>query len=93
MVPSNVGHLQAVFNVAAFELARQLRRPDPDRGPVSLRNFAVALAERKPVCSRFFQGHPRPRKRTLGLLKATASISVFADPDCPSSPFGLSVAP
>jgi hypothetical protein len=41
MVPSNVGHLQAVFNVAAFELARQLRRPDPDRGPVSLRNFAV----------------------------------------------------
>jgi hypothetical protein len=28
------------------ELARQLRRPDPDRRPVSLRKVAAALAER-----------------------------------------------
>jgi hypothetical protein len=28
------------------ELARQLRRPDPDRRPVSLRKVAAAVAER-----------------------------------------------
>ncbi len=33
------------------ELARQLRRPDPDRRPVSLRQVAAALAERGYVAS------------------------------------------
>ena len=33
------------------ELARQLRRPDPDRRPVSLRKVAAALAERGYVAS------------------------------------------
>ena len=33
------------------DLARQLRRPDPDRRPVSLRKIAAALAERGYVAS------------------------------------------
>jgi hypothetical protein len=33
------------------ELARQLRRPDPDRRPVSLRKVSAALAERGDVAS------------------------------------------
>jgi hypothetical protein len=33
------------------ELARQLRRPNPDRRPVSLRKIAAALAERGYVAS------------------------------------------
>jgi hypothetical protein len=33
------------------ELARQLRRPDPDRRPVTLRKIAAALAERGYVAS------------------------------------------
>jgi hypothetical protein len=33
------------------ELARQLRRPDPDRRPVSLRKIPAALAERGYVAS------------------------------------------
>ena len=32
-------------------LARQLRRPDPDRRPISLRKVAAALAERGYVAS------------------------------------------
>ena len=33
------------------ELARQLRRPDPDRRPISLRKVAAALAARGYVAS------------------------------------------
>jgi hypothetical protein len=33
------------------ELARQLRRPDPNRRPISLRKVAAALAERGYVAS------------------------------------------
>jgi hypothetical protein len=45
-------------------------------------------ANRTALCSRFVPWLPRPGKRILGLLKATAGISVFAH----CAPFGLSVA-
>jgi hypothetical protein len=34
-----------------IELARRLRRPDPDRRPISLRKVPAALAERGYVAS------------------------------------------
>ncbi len=62
------------------ELARQLRRPDPDRRPVSLRKIAAALAERGYLASTgkpYEAGAISPRcsanKRISGLANATTA--------------------
>jgi hypothetical protein len=38
-----------------IDLARQLRRPDPDRRPTSVRKVAATVAERSDVASRPYE--------------------------------------
>jgi hypothetical protein len=75
------------------ELARQLRRPDPDRRPISLRKVAAALAGRGYVASTGKPYEAAAVASMLAIRKPVCSPRQRAGQSCSDAANGEAISP